>query len=154
MSKILKYQGYHLLGYTVIGALLLYATLQFPDGHRPMWGLSAREWILFSWILAAVHQSWVLFFWRAELYLGVITAWMGKAGFLVYSIGYIVSGLARLLPVIPISHSTAHTSSIPPSVSVTIIVVTTPLIIWGLYSVAFYFGVFRAFGMDHFDPAY
>ena len=34
------------------------------------------------------------------------------------------------------------------------LVITIPLSLWGLYCAAFYFGVTRASGADHFIPAY
>ncbi len=154
MSKVLRYQGYHLLFYVVIGALLYASILQFPDGDRLVWGLSAREMILLSWIFAALHQGWIAFFWRTELYLGKIGAWFGPAGFTIFRIGFVTFASARLLLLIPISLATADTAAIPRALSVGLIVVTTPFILWGLYSVFAYFGANRAFGADHFDPAY
>ncbi len=154
MARIFKYQGYHLLLYVVIGAVLYSAITQFPDGHRKIWGLSAREMVLLSWIFAALHQGWIVFFWRTELYLGKISAWFGRGGFLIFRIGFVIFASCRLLLLIPISLATAQTASIPRGVSVALIVVTTPFILWGLYSVFVYFGATRAFGADHFDPAY
>lgn len=154
MARIFKYQGYHLLLYVVIGAVLYFATMQFPDGHRKIWGLSTRELILLSWIFAALHQGWIVFFWRTELYLGKISAWFGRRGFLIFRIGFVTFAFCRLLLLIPISLSSAQTASIPRGASVALIVVTTPFILWGMYSVLVYFGVTRAFGADHFDPAY
>ena len=154
MFKVFRYQGYHLLLYVAIGAVLYAAVMQFPDGHRKIWGLSAREMILLSWIFAALHQGWVAFFWRTELYLGKISAWFGPAGFKIFRIGFVVFALCRLLLLIPISLATADTAAIPRALSVGLIVVTTPFILWGFYSVFAYFGATRAFGADHFDPAY
>ena len=154
MDRVFKGQGYHLAAYIVLGAVLYLAVILLPQGHSVRWGLSTAEWIALSWVLAGIHQAWIAFFWRAELYLGKISAWFGSAGFGYYKTGYVVFGLARLLCVIPISRSSAHTDAIPPLVSVTLIVLTTPLILWVAYSFAFYFGFDRAAGADHFDPAY
>lgn len=154
MSKVLRYQGYHLLIYAAIGAVLYFAVMQFPDGDRKIWGLSARELILLSWNFAALHQGWIAFFWRTELYLGKIGAWFGAAGFKIFRVGFVAFALCRLLLLIPVSMATAGIASIPRALSVGLIVVTTPFILWGLYSVFVYFGATRAFGADHFDPAY
>lgn len=153
MNRILKRQGYHLLSYIAIGVLLYFTAVKLP-GHSRLWGLSTSQWILFSWILAGIFQMWILLFWRLELYYGRISAWMGRSGFSIFRLGFILLGLGRLLPLIPISLSTAHTMSVSLYVTIPIIVATTPFIIWGLYSVVFYFGINRAFGADHFDPAY
>ncbi|MDH3230129.1 MAG: hypothetical protein OEN55_10080 [Alphaproteobacteria bacterium] len=154
MARVFRYQGYHLLLYVAIGAALYAAVVQFPDGDPQVWGLSAREMILLSWTFAALHQGWIVFFWRTELYYGKISAWFGPAGFAIFRIGFVAFASCRLLLLIPISMATAETASIPRVVSVALIAVTTPFILWGLYSVFVYFGATRAFGADHFDPAY
>ena len=154
MARIFRYQGYHLLLYVAIGTVLYLAVMQFPGGDRRIWGLSAREMILLSWVFAALHQGWIAIFWRTELYTGKISAWFGPAGFAIFRIGFVVFASCRLLLLIPISMATAGTGSILRALSVGLIVVTTPFILWGLYSVFAYFGATRAFGADHFDPAY
>lgn len=154
MSRILKNQGYHLLLYVVIGALLYVAVVQFPEGGRRIWGLTAGEMIGLSWIFAALHQGWIVFFWRLELYFGKIRTLFGPAGFTIFRIGFVTFAGMRLLLLIPISLATADTASLPRALSLGLIVATTPLILWALYSVHTYFSVNRAFGADHFDPAY
>ena len=154
MKKILQHQGYHLLAFLLLGALLHYTTQVYPDGPRRVWGLSASQWIWLSWIAAGVFQFWITFFWRMELYGGRISAWMGAAGFPVYRAGYVVFGLLRLFPVVPISIASPATASVPLWVSLPFLIVTIPLSLWGLYGAAVYFGVTRASGADHFDPAY
>lgn len=154
MSRVLKNQGYHLLTYLVVGAVLYVAVVQFPQGDRRIWGLSAREMILLSWLFAGLHQGWIAFFWRMEYYLGKIRAWFGQAGFTIYRIGFVTFASVRLLLLIPISMATAGTASLPGELAVALIVASTPFILWAGYSVHAYFGVNRAFGADHFDPAY
>ncbi len=153
-KSILKNQAYHLLAWLVIGALLYFAAEHFSAKESSIRGLSTFSWILISWIFAGLHQAWIVFFWRMELYTGKISRWLGKSGFLIFRIGFIVFSLIRLFPVIPVSLSTANTMSIPPYVTIPIIVISIPFILWGLYSVIFYFSVTRAFGADHFDPSY
>ena len=154
MRKILYRQGYHLLAYIVLGALLVFGALAFPEQDHRMGSLSAFEWILLSWILAGLFQAWIMLFWRLELYYGTISKRLGKAGFLVFRVGFIALGSLRFLTLIPIARLTAAPESIPDYVTIPLIVATTPFILWGLYSVFFYFGANRAFGADHFDPAY
>jgi len=154
MSKVLKNQGYHLLVFLAIAIVLYVTVIQFPEGDRRMWGLSAREATPLSLVFAALHQGWVVFFWRMEYFHGKIHAWFGPAGFTIYRIGFVTFALGRLLLLIPISVATARTASIPSALSAALVVVSTPFILWGLYSVYAYFGVNRAFGADHFDPAF
>jgi hypothetical protein len=154
MARVFKHQGYHLLLYVAIGTVLYALVVQLPEGDRRIWGLSAREMIGLSWIFAGLHQGWIVFFWRMEFHFGKIGAWFGRAGFTIFRIGFVTFALGRLLLLIPISLATAGTASIPRALSVALIAVTTPFILWGLYSVFAYFGANRAFGADHFDPAY
>jgi len=154
MKQFFTNQGYHLGAFLAVGALLYLAGATLPGGERPLWGLAVRDWVLVSWGLAGLHQGWVLFFWRMELHFGKISAWLGRGGFLVYRIGFVLVAGARLLLLIPISHATARTAAIPDTLAVGLIVATTPPILWGLHSVLFRFGLNRAFGADHFDPAF
>jgi len=154
MSSVLKRQGYHLLVYIAAGAVLYAGVTQIPDAAARAWGLTVPQMILLSWIAAGLHQGWIVFFWRMEYFLGKIGAWFGEAGFTIYRGGFVTFASVRLLLLIPIAMATARTASIPSALSFALVVVSTPFILWGLYSVHAYFGVNRAFGADHFDPAY
>jgi hypothetical protein len=153
--KLLENQGYHLLAWIVIGVLLYLESRRIIDSSTVrIWNLSAAKWLLASWIFAAFHQGWVWFFWRLELYSGQITSWFGPRGFHLYCIGFALFASVRLISLIPVSMATAGTLLMPRTLSLGLIIVTTPPIIWGLYSVVAYFGVTRAFGADHFDEKY
>ena len=154
MTKALERQGAHLLGYLLIGGALGATASLLPESERRLWGWSAFEWVVASWVLAFLHQSWIAFFWRSELHFGKISAWMGATGFSIYRMGFVLFGVSRLFMVVPISLATIGSAAIPRPISAGLIIATTPLILWGLYSVLFYLGVTRAFGADHFDPAY
>jgi hypothetical protein len=154
MTKLFRRQGYHLVFYLAVGAVLYAAVIQFPEGDRRIWGLSAREMVGLSWLFAGLHQGWIVFFWRMELQFGKIRTWLGPAGFTLYRIGFVAFAAGRILLLIPISLATAGTASLPRELSVALVIVTTPFILWALSCVYAYFGVNRAFGADHFDPAY
>lgn len=154
MEKALRGQGRHLLAYLAIGAVLLLAASQLADADDRAWGRSAFTWVTISWVLAGLHQAWVAFFWRSELYLGQVRAWLGEAGFPVYRAGFFVLGPARLLTVVPISLATEDTLPIPRALAVALIVVSTPFILWTFWSFLAYLGMDRAVGADHFDPAW
>ncbi len=154
MKQLFHRQSYHLLGYAVLGAFLLFVARRMAPGEEEILGLTARNWILFSWIFAGLFHAWILLFWRLELYYGVVSGAMGSFGFLLFRGGFIILGGSALLPLLPISRLTAGSSGLDPFLSLLLILITTPLILWGLYSVVFYFGLTRAFGADHFDPSY
>ncbi|CAB1057715.1 hypothetical protein D1BOALGB6SA_2468 [Olavius sp. associated proteobacterium Delta 1] len=154
MKKKLQYQGYHLLAFLLLGGLLYHTILVYPDGETRFWKLSSSQWIWFSWIFAGIFQFWIAFFWRLELYGGRISAWMGRAGFSLYRTGYVVFGLLRLLPLIPIALTSRGTASVPAWISLPFLALTIPLSLWGMYCATVYFGITRASGADHFIPAY
>lgn len=154
MDKLFKRQGYHIAAYIVLGIILYFLTVALSDSDNSIWGISVFTWVLISWICAGFMQFWVVIFWRLEYFTGKISKLMGKAGFVIFRIGFIISGLIRLSIVIPVSRATAHTVSIPLYITVPLIAITAPFIVWGLFSVLVYFGITRAFGADHFDSTY
>jgi len=153
MQKMLKNQLFHLLGYALLTGALYYL---FNDISLTgtLLGLTAGKWLVLSWICAFMHQFWVALFWRTELYGGHITKKFGKKGFTIYRAGFVALGFVRLFSIIPISYLTRGSLHINPQLSYGIIIFTTPLILWALYSVIFYFGINRAFGADHFSKRY
>lgn len=158
MKKIFAYQIYHLLAYLLLGAVLyLYAGAYFSGGDLFL-GISAAGWILFSWIAAGIFQTWILLFWRLELFYGKVSARLGRAGFPVFRAGFIVLALSAFLPLLPISFLTENTILLGPvpesALQLVFVLGTAPLILWAFYSVIRYFGVNRAFGADHFFPEY
>lgn len=154
LRKRLEYQGYHLLAFVFLGALQYVAILNIQLGSGRIWGHTTGEWVALSWIFAGIFQAWIAFFWRMELYGRWVTNKMGKTGFILHQAGYAVLGLIRFVLLIPICISTKNTLPITPLVSIAIIVLTTPPILWGLYSAAVHFGFTRAAGADHFIRRY
>ena len=154
MKKIFKNQSYHLLAYILLGAFLIQYSEQFYIDSIKVLGISAYNWVLFSWITAGVFQFWVMLFWRLEYHLGKISKWFGKSGFSIFRAGFIFFGIARLLSVIPISMATNNSFEMNIVIRLILIIGTTPFIIWGLFSVIKYFGINRAFGADHFFEEY
>lgn len=151
-NRILKNQDYHLAVYLVLGACQYAVFSRYGAAARDGGLLSAGQWILFSWIFAGLFQGWVMILWRMELYRKTVSRRLGRRGFLVFRIGFVSLAALRFLPLIPIACLTAVPDSMPAGLTVPLIVVTTPLILWTLYSVVFHFGANRAFGGDHFDP--
>ena len=149
----LEGQGIHLLSFVLLGAALYHLTLWLPGHANRIWGLSALGWAAFSWLSAGMMQAWIAFFWRMELHGGAISARLGKAGFRVFQAGFVLLGCARFLPLIPISLATAGTLPLPRPVSIALIAVTAPFILWAIYGVFVHLGFNRATGADHFEPA-
>lgn len=150
LRKILEFQGYHLLAFVFLGAIQYFALINIPLGSGRIWGHTSTEWVALSWIFAGIFQAWVAFFWRMELYGRWVTNKLGKAGFILHQAGYGALGLVRFALLIPICLSTKNTLPISPILLIAIIVVTTPPILWALYSATVHFGFKRAAGADHF----
>lgn len=154
MAKILKNQQYQLLAYIILGGVLYIVTWEESVVGPKSFGLAAYQWIIFSWIFAGVFQFWIAICWRLEFHQQTLSKLFGQAGFLIFRVGFVTFGALRFLPLFPISFLTVNTLPIPNGLRLILIILSTPFILWGMYSVAFYFGLNRAFGADHFDPSY
>ena len=74
MRKVLQNQGYHLLVYITLATTLYVVTAGEAASQNEILGMTAAGWVYFSWFMAFVFQAWILFFWRLELYHGIISA--------------------------------------------------------------------------------
>jgi len=146
-------QGWHVL-FLVI---LLVGVIAFTHGDvmiGSFWGITTKAWLWVAVIIPVVHQVFVWLFWRLELHHGLITRWFGENGFSMYKIGFTILFAARPISILILGISNANTLTCPP---VLMYAVASVLLIPGLYtmySVAHYFGMDRAYGIDHFDLTY
>jgi voltage-gated potassium channel Kch len=101
-----------------------------------------------------IHQAMVWFFWRAELHHGLITRWFGDSAFAIYRTLFTILFVAR--PVTLILLGISNYGTLPISIVLAYVVAGILLIpfVYTMYSVARYFGINRAYGIDHFDPSY
>lgn len=151
---MLERQGYHLLAWLLLGVGLHALVPLLPGWDGRMWGRTAFEWVVVSWVFAGVFQAWIACFWRAELYGRWITRALGKPGFRLFQTGFVLLAFFRFLPIVPISLASAGTLDMPRWVSITLLVGTTPPILWAMYSAGVYLGFTRATGADHFFEEY
>lgn len=124
----------------------------FFDGEFA--GLSTQSWFVLVVANAVVHQLYVWFCWRIELHARGLTRIFGRLAFPVYASFFTVLILARPVLVTLLSLSNAGTLPIGADSSRVIsfsMVVPVAYLAW---SVRRYFGIARAFGIDHFDAAY
>ncbi len=117
-------------------------------------GLSTRTWVLVSVANAIVHQVYVWFCWRTELHARLLTRLLGTAAFNTYAVIFAVMILARPLLITALAISNESTFPPDPRIMTAIAVVLAFPAVYLAYSVKKYFGVRRAFGIDHFDPSY
>jgi hypothetical protein len=103
--------------------------------------------------IGVLHQLWVLVFWRLELGYSAISRRFGDSGFKLYSVGFFVLIAARLASIIYIAPLNRGTLPVPLAYRLAAIAIIAVFSLWGMYSVLRFFGIRRALGLDHFDPA-
>ena len=150
---MLKKQIKHFLFLAISLWLLHFVSNNFPsllDGE--LWNVSSKTWLIIAIASPIVHQIYVLVCWRLELYYQSISNTFGKNGFLYYKIGFAVLIISRPVTITFLAISNANTLDINPIVGYIVSFLLFIPSIYLFYSVKKYFGMDRAFGMDHFDP--
>lgn len=119
-----------------------------------LWGISTQAWLWIAVAIPIAHQIFVWLFWRLELHHGLIKQWFGESAFTVYRIGFTILFAARPVAQILLGISNKNTLPLNPFVAYTLAFVLFIPFVYTMYSVAKYFGMDRAYGIDHFDPSY
>lgn len=148
-----------ILHYVLLALLLgaVTAVCSFnPNALSGQWaGLSTTAWLVLAIAIPIVHQFYVWLVWRVELHYGLVSKWFGRErGFSIYAVGFAVLFGARALALIALAISNYGTLGIAPWLAYTLAVVLGVPWVYAIVSVLRYFGLRRAFGIDHFDPAY
>ena len=154
MKKIFEGQFLHLTGLLILlgGIYALSRTDGFYAGS--LWGISTGTWFFLLIADTVVHQIYVWFCWRVELHGGKLTKWLGRRAFAVYAVGFAIMILLRPVLITCLSWSNRNTLPLPGVVAIPLAVILTIPVLFLFYSIKNYFGFLRAFGIDHFDPAY
>ena len=151
--KVLKRQIWHLLILIILlSSLVLIAGNDNSILYGKLWGIDTSFWFLAAIISPIIHQVYVLILWRLELHYKSVSVFFGKNGFKLFKIGFAILMALRLITIIILAVSNAKTLNIDPSVSYLIAGIITIPVIYLFYSVLKYFGMDRAFGIDHFEP--
>ena len=126
------------------------------DGVRSgqLWGVSTPVWFWLAAAVAVVHQAYVWLCWRAQLHASWLTRNLGGLGFPLYAVGFSVLGIARVVLVFVLAVANRDTLPGNPHLLEALALVALVPAMYLFYSVARYFGVARAFGIDHFDERY
>ena len=144
-------QGWHLLF-----LMLLLAGVGFLAQEDvlmgSLWGLSTQAWLWIAIAVPVAHQVLVGLIWRGELYHGWMTKTFGTNGFFIYKVIFTVLFAARPISVLLLGLSNFGTLACPPGVMVATGVLGLFPFGYTMYSVVRYFGMDRAFGIDHFEP--
>jgi hypothetical protein len=154
MKAFFNKQGWHfvwLVGLLAASALLFYWS---NDLDGSFWGISTSGWFWITILTPVVHQIYVWLGWRTELGYQWFTRRWGSNAIRVFGAVFIPLFAGRVIFLILLSISDANTLAITSWVRIMLaLVLAVPSIYLG-YSVARYFGLTRALGADHFDPAY
>ena len=117
-----------------------------------LWGISTTAWFFLTLLVPILHQIYVLVFWRLELHYKLVSKNLGAKAFGLYKAGFTILILARPVTIICLAIANAWTLKIDPLLSYVLSAILLLPAIYLAYSIKNYFGIDRAFGIDHFEP--
>jgi hypothetical protein len=151
--KIFKYQEWHILILiALVWILYFFTTTDITILKGELWGISTLHWGILTLISPVIHQFYVLICWRSELYYKSISKLFGEKGFKLYKIGFAILILSRPITILLLAISNTKTININNSFSFVLSGILIIPVIYLFYSLRKYFGIDRAFGIDHFNP--
>ncbi len=151
--KILYKQTWHIL-FLIILLFGINFVIKYDDQilYGNLWGIKTQTWLYLTIFFAIVHQTYVLICWRYELFYKGLSNYFKKKAFKIYKIVFTILILLRPILIIILSISNKMTIPIGDNLSYFICLILLIPGIYGQYSVFKYFGINRAFGIDHFKP--
>jgi len=112
-------------------------------------------WLAVAIAVPILHQVYVWYLWRLELVRGWLSQRFGRErGFVAYAVGFSILFVSRLLSMLSLSVSNRHSYEISPLIATIVSFLLLLPSLYLFYSVRKYFGLRRAFGIDHFDSSY
>ena len=117
-----------------------------------LWNVNSQLWLYLSIIFAIIHQTYVLVCWRYELFYKGISKFFGNNSFKYYKVGFAILIISRPVFIILLSISNSMTIDIGNTISYLASFFLIIPAIYGIYSVFKYFGINKAFGLEHFEP--
>lgn len=151
--KVLQHQLWHILILiALVAGVYYYVGIDSTLFQGELYGISTRSWLIITLLVPILHQIYVLVFWRLELHYQLITKNLGKHAFGLYKAGFTVLILARPVSLICLAISNAWTLDLNPEISYILSAILLLPPAYLAYSIKKYFGIDRAFGIDHFQP--
>lgn len=117
-----------------------------------LFGIHTTTWLIIAILSPIVHQIYVLICWRFELFYKGLSKVFGSQAFSLYKIGFAILIFSRILTITLLAISNAHSLKINPILALVIAGLLFIPSAYLFYSVKKYFGMDRAFGIDHFQP--
>jgi len=144
-------QGWHLL--FLVALVMLIAVMARGDVLTgSLWGISTQVWLWLTIVIPIVHQVVVGVIWRGELYHQWMTSVFGQQAFPIYKVIFTVLFVLRPITMLLLGISNHGTLACPPKLMYALGLILLAPFAYTMYSVARYFGVDRAYGVDHFEP--
>ena len=156
MQKVFKNQQWVALALIVLGG----GTSLWVSQNRGLftgnlWNISALVWFWIALAIPVVHQLYVWWVWRFELYYYSFSKRLGwQKAFKIYKTGFSILFGGRLVTIILLALATQKILTLFPLVSYALVAGISPLAAYLFYSVHRYFSMDRAYGIDHFDRDY
>ena len=138
-------------------AILLAGVYFFARGDvlaGQLWGIGTQNWLWIAVATPVLHQVAVALLWRAELYHHKMTELFGDKAFSVFRVIFVILFIGRPLTLILLAISNMNTLLLDPVIAYVLAAILFIPFAYTMYSVFYYFGVDRAYGIDHFDPSY
>lgn len=155
MMKILKFQHWHILILSTMLIMMFYiinSDFSFIDGD--FLNIDTKIWLIISIVIPILHQLYVLICWRSELFYKGISKLFGNTdrAFKVFKIGFAILFVSRLISIILLALSNSNSFEANRIIIYIILIIISLPTVYLFYSVKTYFGIDRAFGLDHFKP--
>lgn len=153
-GRIFERQWLHAISLVLLLGACAWAA-QLPNVRQgSLWGLTAIDWYWIAILTAVLHQIYVWLCWRTELNGKGLTRVLGGHAFQAFAVGFALIGLSRVLTVFVLAFANQDSLTFDPLwMKVAACAAVLPAL-YLFYSVKRYFSFRRAFGADHFDPAY
>ena len=152
-QRILERQGYHIAVLAVLVGLFWWTAGVEPFRGGAFLGIPTPTWLLVAFLVPTVHQVVLTVWWRTRLERDTSKP-ARRAEFIGYLVFFFVLFVGRMATIVPLAISNAGAIAVGPPIRVAVAVLFFVPSAYLFYSVFAYFGLVRAAGADHFDPAY
>ncbi len=154
LSLFFQNQLLHLIA-VVVFLVVFFQLLKIPEFVKGEYlGYSTYFWFIVTVGNAIVHQVYVWLFWRLELHFQLLTRTLGKSAFPLFSFFFFVLIVLRPILITILAISNRNSFHLNLLISIVLLILLSIPSLYTFYSVHRYFGMKRAFGLDHFDKSF
>lgn len=153
MYKAFEKQGWHSLSLAALLGGAYFISLIEGMQAGSLWGIDSSTWLWVSILIPIIHQIFVALGWRVQLHRQWMTRRLGEKAFEVFSVIFMLLFLARPVSIILLAIANADSMALSTHFRIITSVLLFIPLPYFMYSVLKYFGIERALGIDHFDPA-